>query len=60
MKRLIKRNPGMTETLEAYCSCGCGCAGTCQCTVGQVNNNSALYSARYTQFYSSFLTIYMV
>lgn len=60
MKKLVKRNAAMPETLEAYCSCSCGCTGTCACTSGQVDNTAALYYARYTQFYSSFVAIYMV
>jgi len=60
MKKLAKRKVAIPETLEAYCTCICNCTGTCSCTSGQVDNTAALYSARYTQFYSSFLTIYMV
>ncbi len=60
MKKLVKRNDAMPETLEAYCSCSCGCTGTCSCTTRQVDNRSSLYYARYTQFYTSFVAIYMV
>lgn len=60
MKKLAKRHTAMPETLEAYCSCSCNCNGTCACTSGRVDNRAALTYARYTQFYSSFLSIYMV
>lgn len=59
MKKLVKRSGVMQETLEAYCSCSCSCTGTCACTTGQVDNNAALNYARYTQFYSSFVAIYI-
>ena len=60
MKKLVKRSGVMQETLEAYCSCTCSCYGTCSCTSGQVDNDNALYQARYTQFYMDFVAIYMV
>lgn len=60
MKKLVKRSDVMLETLEAYCSCSCTCTGTCECTTGQTDNRSALYQARYTQFYMDFVAIYMV
>lgn len=59
MKKLIKRSGVMQETLEAYCSCSCSCTGTCACTTGQTDNTSSLNFARYTQFYSSFVSINM-
>ena len=60
MKKLVKHNDVMQETLEAYCSCSCWCTGTCGCTTGQVDNTSALYQARYNQFYMDFVAINMV
>lgn len=60
MKKLVKRSDVMQQTLEAYCTCSCTCTGTCKCTTGQVDNNSALFQARYTQFYMDFVAIYMV
>lgn len=59
MKKLVKRSNVMQETLEAYGSCTCSCYGTCACTTGQVDNTSALFQARYTQFYMSFVAINM-